>query len=298
MDKKKEILIVIGIDVSKDSLDIAEYDGSKYKMQKIQNNIKSISRFKSQKEFIENKEKYLFVMEATGVYSLLLTDELYKDGFKVAVINPFRIKKFADMKMIRAKTDAQDSKTIALYGYEQPVELHIPRSNEHQELIRILKSIEDFENVITVFSNQLKAFEIDPIQSKLVLKTLKNTIKTIKKNIETLETELYKTLCKIYPDEFKKVQKIKGVGKKTTAIILAFFGKFETFETAKQVVSFIGTNPRIRDSGSSVKGKGNIEKKGNKGTPNNFFFCPNNCKLNFQKLNIKQNDLDVSTIFS
>ena len=294
MNKKKEDLIVVGIDVSKNTLDIAEFNGSKYKISKIPNTIKSISRFKSQKRLIENKDKYFFVMEATGVYSLLLTDELYKDGFKVTVINPLRIKRFAEMKMIRAKTDAQDAKTIALYGYEQPLKLYVPRSNEQQGLIRILKSIEDLENVITELSNQLKAFEIDPIQSKLVLRVLKNRIKSIRKDIKILETELYKTLYEIYPAEMRRLLKIKGVGNKTAAIILAFFGKFETFETAKQVVSYIGTNPKINDSGTSVKGKGNIEKKGNKYIRSKLFMTALStsmynpaCKALHQRLTIK-----------
>ncbi len=294
MNKKKDSLIVIGIDVSKDNLDIAEFDGRKYKVKKIPNTIKSISKFKSQKRFIKDKDKYLFVMEATGVYSLLLTDKLYKDNFQVVVVNPLRIKRFAEMKMIRAKTDAQDAKTIALYGYEQPVKLYVPRPDEQQGMIRILKSIEDYENVITIFSNQLKAFQIDPIQNKLVLKTLRNRIKSIRKDIKTLETELYKILYKIYPDEMVRLQKIKGVGKKISAIILAFFGTFETFENAKQVVSFIGTNPKIRDSGSSVKGSGNIEKKGNKYIRTKLFMAAlsssrynPSCKALYQRLTIK-----------
>jgi len=296
MNKKKESLIVVGIDVSKDTLDTSEFNGEKYKMLKIENSMKSITRFKSQKKFVKNKENYLFVMEATGVYSSLLTYELYKDNFKVAVVNPLIIKRFAEMKMIRAKTDNQDAKTIALYGYEQStkLKLYAPRSNEQQESIRILKSIEDFENVITTLTNQLKAFEIDPIQSQLVLRTLKTRIRSIEKDIKILETELYKILYKIYPNEIERLIDIKGVGKKTAAIILAFFGKFETFENAKQVVSYIGTNPRINDSGTSVKGKGRIEKKGNKYIRTKLFMSAlstsrynPSCKALYQRLTLK-----------
>ncbi|MBN4080996.1 IS110 family transposase [Caldithrix abyssi] len=45
------------------------------------------------------------------------------------------------------------------------------------------------------------------------------------------------------------------------AVIIAFFGRFESFENSKQVISFIGENPSIVSSGK-FKGKARISRKG------------------------------------
>ncbi len=264
MSNSKENLVVVGIDVSKKELDIAEYNGSEYHIQKISNTKSGIRNYLSKKKFVNGKNNYLFVMEATGVYNLLLADELCDKSFKVAVENPLRIKRYSDMKMIRAKTDLVDSKIIALYGYEQSPNLYRPKSKNQREFVKLLKGIEDLEDNLNRLNNQLETFKIDPVQSSLVISTHKSIIKFIEKKKKKLEIRLNEMLKEVYPEETKRLIKIKGVEKKTAAIILAFFGKFEHFETAKQVVSYIGTNPSIKQSGTSVRGRGNIDKKGNR----------------------------------
>src|SRR5947207_3794865 len=53
------------------------------------------------------------IMEATGPYYLRLACYLYEQGFKVSVINPLVIRRFSQMRMLRAKTDKADAKLIA-----------------------------------------------------------------------------------------------------------------------------------------------------------------------------------------
>jgi len=53
---------------------------------------------------------------------------------------------------------------------------------------------------------------------------------------------------------------IPGIGKKTIAVILAFLSNIEDFDSAKQVVAFLGLNPKQRQSGTSVRGAGKISK--------------------------------------
>jgi transposase len=50
----------------------------------------------------------LIIMEHTGVYHLKLANYLYENNYKVAVINPFSIKKLMKAKMTRVKTDKAD----------------------------------------------------------------------------------------------------------------------------------------------------------------------------------------------
>ena len=60
------------------------------------------------------------VMEATGVYHLLILTFLQEKGYFVSVINPYSMKKYAkDNSLRRAKTDRLDSIMIANYGIDR-----------------------------------------------------------------------------------------------------------------------------------------------------------------------------------
>ena len=60
------------------------------------------------------------IMEATGIYHLLVLTFLKEKGFFVSVINPFAMKKYAKDNSIRgAKTDKLDSVMIANYGIDK-----------------------------------------------------------------------------------------------------------------------------------------------------------------------------------
>ncbi len=58
------------------------------------------------------------VMEATGIYHLPILLYLKEQGLFVSVINPYEMKKYASRGLRRAKTDKQDSITIANYGID------------------------------------------------------------------------------------------------------------------------------------------------------------------------------------
>ena len=55
---------------------------------------------------------------------------------------------------------------------------------------------------------------------------------------------------------------IPGMGERTQAIVLAYFGATERFDNARKAVAFVGLDPRQHESGTSVKGKPRISKVG------------------------------------
>ena len=46
-------------------------------------------------------------------------------------------------------------------------------------------------------------------------------------------------------------------------MIISVYGNFERFKSVKDISSFIGINPSIHESGTSVKKSGSIKKMGN-----------------------------------
>ena len=104
----------LGIDIAKLKFDIALLQGNKYKFKVLKNNNKG---FEELCAWLEEKGlKILHVcLEATGAYGEALSYYLTDKGFMVSVVNPAKIKAFAQSELSRTKTDKADSKVIARY---------------------------------------------------------------------------------------------------------------------------------------------------------------------------------------
>ena len=70
----------------------------------------------------------------------------------------------------------------------------------------------------------------------------------------------------------KKILTIKGVGLLTVVTILAETFGFEHFSSIKQLTSYAGYDVVQRESGTSIKGKTRISKKGNRYIRNALYF--------------------------
>ena len=97
----------VGVDILKDKVEICLLVGDKGAHKIYKNN-------KVGWDF--NKKLMPFVcMEATGKYHLGLATYMYNHGYKVSVVNPFKIKSFRNTKLLRNKTDSYDAYAIADY---------------------------------------------------------------------------------------------------------------------------------------------------------------------------------------
>jgi transposase len=63
--------------------------------------------------------------------------------------------------------------------------------------------------------------------------------------------------------ELEPASSINGVGEETATRIIAIVGDFSRFQTGRQLVSFLGLSPTLKQSGSSVHSRGHINRLGN-----------------------------------
>ena len=167
-------LKVIGIDVSKEKLDISIYNGEEHVLDSIENTSKNIQKYLDQWE--DRKENLHFVIEATGIYHLKLADLLYDNDFKVSVVNPLKIKKFGEMKMLRANTDITASRKIAEYGYSQKPKLYKKTTKNRRKLVKIMKTIDGLKKTKNDNRNRLESVKNDSIEYEDIEQQLENTI--------------------------------------------------------------------------------------------------------------------------
>lgn len=64
--------------------------------------------------------------------------------------------------------------------------------------------------------------------------------------------------------EIKNIISIPGIGKLTAVIVLAETNGFELIRNKKQLTSYAGLDVKEKQSGTSVRGKPRISKKGNR----------------------------------
>jgi transposase len=254
-----ETKVVVGIDISKDSFDVAlpVVKQAGYQHLKFNNTAAGFKKLCTHLPVASQ-----CVMEASGVYYLPLALYLHQAGMRVSVVNPLTIKRFAQMRLMRAKTDKKDAAIIAEYGrVEQPV-AWLPRA-EHMLQMQQLQALQDsFTGQLTRLTNQQQTFQSSGIENKFAHQLLAKEIKHAKKQLALLQAELEQLTQQFHQDLFARLQTIKGIGKRAAMTLILITDGFTRFENSKQLCAYVGLSPRIFESGTSVKGKVKICKMG------------------------------------
>lgn len=268
----------IGIDISKLTFDVW-------------------SKLLGHKQFSNNKEGFVAFrtflngnswccMEYTGVYYHQLALYLYEHKIVLSVLNPLVVKRFIQMKQQDNKTDKSDAKMIALYGEDQPIIPWVPFPKSLVLCKDIYTTIGLYIRQSTAFKNKLKGLEDKGMKGKL-LTSLKRQIRVINKEIDLLEEELESIIKDSMPDLLSNIKSITGIGRKTAAILIVASNGFQGFSSSKKLISFWGMNPIEISSGTSIRKRSKISKRGNPAVRNKLFMCSfTACKYNPQCKNL------------
>lgn len=253
----------IGIDVSKRKVDVSFYDGKGHREFSCENTESGLDRLK-ERISRQGGSEVLITMEATGTYHRRMAAGLHEAGYTVSVMNPLIIKRYGEMKMIRAKTDPVDARLIAEYGYYQKPMIYEPKSLECQKITTLLTTIEGLHRVKGQNRNRIEALTQSPWCSQEAIESIRRINRVIDEEVRHIENHITHLMEAWYGEEYRRLICIPGIGKRMAAAIIGYFQGFEHFEKAKQAASYIGINPSPKDSGTSIKGRGMISRKGNR----------------------------------
>ena len=134
------VKIVLGIDVSKKTLDAALIFDNRTISKQFKN---SLEGFKSLAAWLASLQitRVHACLEATGTYSEAVALFLHEQGHQVSVVNPLRIKGYAQSNMQRNKTDRLDARLIADFCQTKKPDEWKPPSVEVKHLqSRVAKS--------------------------------------------------------------------------------------------------------------------------------------------------------------
>lgn len=258
-----EIACVVGIDVAKRKFDIALLINSKIKTKVFDN---TPSGHKAFAEWLgergANPAQTHLCMEATGPYSEMLAISLVAEGWRVSVVNPARIKGFAQSELARNKTDRADAALLARFCAAMRPSLWTPPPIAWRELRGWVDRLQALKEMSQQESNRMEA-HLASGQTHLI-QDVQIHLDWLNNKIEQLTRDLNNHIDR-HPDlkhDAELLRSIPGIGDTTVAKILAYAGDVRRFTHAKALAAFIGVTPRQRLSGSSVKGRTMMSRTG------------------------------------
>lgn len=234
--------IFVGVDVSKDSLDIALYPTKKHF--KVPNNEFGISNII--KELLAY-EVVRITCESSGGYERIMVKILRKAKYKVELVDPKLVKYFILSKKIKVKTDKIDSYMIALYASSnEPKYVQNIKSEEDEELRDLIRMRYNFMEDIAKEKKRLKQ-----VVTKVSKDLITNHILHLKSQINIIDNKIKDivTTNENWNKKFNILKSIPGIGNVTAAALIAEMSELGSIEN-KQAAALLGVAPYTKQSGN------------------------------------------------
>lgn len=238
----------VGVDVSKDSLDIHIYETDKH--------WQTANTAEGVKSLIRQLKRYQLtrvLVEATGGYERGLVEACAEKSLPVIVVQPIQVRQFAKAQGTFAKTDKLDARLIAHFGVViQPEPRPLPSKN-----VRLVKDLLARKRQLTETRTQ----ELNRLHraQKGLAPSHRRLIKLLDKEITWVNERLTKAIAAI--TEWKRVYEIvssaPGVGDGIAFTLLGELPELGRL-THRQIAALTGLAPFNRDSGA-YKGRRRIK---------------------------------------
>jgi transposase len=232
--------VYIGIDVSKEKLDLA-IDGHA-EVSTFSNDAAGIAQLI---ERIRPMHPTLIVLEATGGYERAVLNAGLDAQLPVARVQPSRVRHFAKAQGLLAKSDGIDARLLALYARCLQPAVCEKRSKNQTELDALLVLRRQLIDTRTAHTNQMQLADSSFARQTLaqLLRKIHDQIKKVDKRIGRLidSDEDLSGRCDL-------LMSVPGVGKTTAATLAAQLPELGKIDH-RQICALVGVAPFDRDSG-------------------------------------------------
>jgi len=242
-----ETKLFVGVDVSKNSLDVAI--GTQKDIITFANDQKGVDSLVKKLRRIDVQ---LTVFESTGGYELLATSLLAEAGLPVVIVNPRQVRNFAKATGILAKTDAIDARVIARFAEAVKPEVRQLKDHQTSELSALVTRRRQIIEMIVAENNRLR------LANKRNKKDIEEHIRWLKKRLDKIETDIGKMIqsSPIWRCKDDILQSVPGIGPVTSASLICDLPELGVL-SPKKIAMLAGLAPLNCDSGK-YKGRRRI----------------------------------------
>lgn len=190
-------------------------------------------------------ESTVLCMESTGIYGLELLEWLLERGWRVALVNPARIKAYAQCMGLRNKTDQGDAFCIAHFCHTQKPRLWSGCSPKISLLRRYLVRLSQIQLLMDRETNALEATRQKEIIESCA--RLQEALQEEYKLVQKAVTELIEGDADL-KTQSENLRTIPGVGAGTAPQMIQLV-QSRPFAGARQAAAHVGLNVRHHQSG-------------------------------------------------
>ena len=237
----------VGIDVSKDRLDVAVHG-----QDKVWSFTNDEGGIEQAVKMIKELSPVLVVLEATGGIELPVVASLGASGVPVAVVNPRQARDFGKATGKLAKTDVLDAKMLAHFAAAVHPEPKALPDATAQGFAAILARRRQLVEMLVAEKNRSRT-AIKPVRERI-----RKHISWLKQELDSTDKDLDQAVrgSPLWREKDDLLKSVPGVGPVLSSTLLGQLPELGTLNR-KQIAALVGVAPLNRDSGK-FRGKRSI----------------------------------------
>ncbi len=231
---------VVGIDVSKDRLDVHVLaSGESFVVANDHDGLDGLCA-----RLLKDGAD-IVALEATGGYEMLCVAALSGAGLVVVVVNPAQVRAYAHALGRRAKTDPIDAAVIARFAAATKPQIRPLRDAESQALSALVSRRRQIVSMITAEEQRLRM-----ALAKETQKSIRRLLSALRRELDSLNGEIDVHIRKspLWRVRETLLTSVPGVGRITACTLLAEMPELGSLDR-RQIAALAGLAPWTRQSG-------------------------------------------------
>lgn len=236
--------ISVGIDVSKDRLDVAVIPANDCWQEPndetgIQNLVNRLGKI----------TPVFVILEASGGYEANVAGALAHAGLPVCVVNPAQVRNYAKGTGTVAKTDTIDSLILAQFGLSVRPVVRSLKNEEMQALSALLMRRRQVVEMLVMEKNRMK----NPPKAPLAVTSLEKSMAFLEAQIKELDEQLKGAMKGngAWKEQDELLQSVPGIGPVSSLTIIGCLPELGKLNR-KEIAALVGVAPYNRDSGKKI----------------------------------------------
>ena len=231
--------LYIGIDVSKDRLDVAVAPrGESWSADNDPDGIRGLG------QRLAELQPALVVLEATGGFESALAAGLVAASLPVVVVNPRQVRDYARATGRLAKTDKIDAEVLADFGEAVRPQIRAMPNAALHELSGLLRRRQQLIEMLTAERNRAR------LATAAVRKDINAHLHWLERRLKDLDKDLHQAIqsTPAWREKDDLLRGVKGVGPVLATTLLAELPELGRLNR-KEIAALVGVAPLNRDSG-------------------------------------------------